>query len=134
MELYRIEHHKSSPYRPQTNGAVEVANKKIENIQAKMVGTYEDWVEKLPFALWGYKTSIYASTGTTPKSLVYRSEAVLPIGVEIQSLRVLVETKVPEEDWTRGRNEQLDLIDEKRMKAQYHRVPKKELLEHLTRG
>ena len=120
MELYRIEHHKSSSYRPQTNGAVEVANKKIENIQAKMVGTYKDWVEKLPFALWGYKTSIYASTGTTPKSLVYRSEAVLPIKVEIQSLRVLVETKVPEEDWTRGRNEQLDLIDEKRMKAQYH--------------
>ena len=27
MELYHIEHHKSSPYRPQTNGAVEAANK-----------------------------------------------------------------------------------------------------------
>ena len=37
MELYNIEHHKSSPYRPQTNGAIEATNKNIENILSKMV-------------------------------------------------------------------------------------------------
>ena len=42
MELYNIEHHKSSPYRLQTNGAVEEANKNIKNILAKMVVTYKD--------------------------------------------------------------------------------------------
>ena len=94
MELYNIKHHKSSPYRPQTNGAVEAANKNIKNILAKMVVTYKDWAKKLPFALWGYRTSIRASIGATLYPLVYRSEAVLPIEVEIQSLRVLVETKV----------------------------------------
>ena len=52
--------------------------------------------------------------------MVYGSEAVLPIEVEIQSLRVLVETKVLEEDWAKARYEQLDLIDERRAKAQYH--------------
>ena len=46
MELYDIEHHKSSPYRPQTNGAVEAANKNIKNILTKMVVTYNDWAEK----------------------------------------------------------------------------------------
>ena len=51
MELYNIEHHKSSPYRRQTNGAVEAANKNIMNILAKMVVTYKDGAEKLPFAL-----------------------------------------------------------------------------------
>ena len=51
MELYNIEHHKSSPYRWQTNGAVEAANKNIKNILAKMVVTYKDGAEKLPFAL-----------------------------------------------------------------------------------
>ena len=81
MELYSIEHHKSSPYRPQTNGAVEVANKNIKNILAKMVVTYKDWAKKLPFSLWGYNTSICASTRATPYSLVYGSEAVLPIEV-----------------------------------------------------
>ena len=48
MELYNIEHHKSSPYQPQTIGAIEATNKKI---LAKMVVTYKDWAEKLPFAL-----------------------------------------------------------------------------------
>ena len=98
MELYNIEHHKSSLYRPQTNGAIELANKNIKDILPKMVVTYKNWADKLPFALWGYKTSICASIGATPYSLVYGSEAVLPIEVEIQSSRVLVETKVLEED------------------------------------
>ena len=91
---YNIEYHKSSSYRPQTNKAVEAANKNIKNILAKMVVTYKDWAKKLPCALWGYRTSIRASIGATLYPLVYRSEVVLPIEVEIQSLRVLVETKV----------------------------------------
>ena len=99
---------------------VEAANKNIENILAKMEVTYKDWAEKLKFSLWGYKTSIHALTGATPYSLVYGSEAVLPIKVKIQYLRVLVETKVLEEDWMKQRYEQLALIDEKRAKAQYH--------------
>ena len=57
------------------------------------------------------------STGATPYSLVYGSEAVLPIEVEIQSLKVLVETKDLEEDWAKVRYEQLVLIDEKRARA-----------------
>ena len=98
MELYNIKHNKSSPYRPQTSGAVEAANKNIKNILAKIVVTYKDWAEKLPFALWGYRTSIRASTRATAYSLVYSSEVVFPIKVDILSLRVLAETKVFEED------------------------------------
>ena len=51
MELYNIEHHKSLPYRPQANEAVEVANKNVKNILAKMVVTHKDWAGKLSFAL-----------------------------------------------------------------------------------
>ena len=71
----------------------------MKNILAKMVVTYKDWAEKLLFTLWGYRTSICVSTGATPYTLVYGSEAVLPIEVEIQSLRVLVEI----EDWAKAR-------------------------------
>ena len=88
MELCNIEHHKSSPYRPQTNRAIETGNKNIKNILTKMVVTYKDWVDKLPFTLQGYKTFICALTRATPYSLVYYSEVVLPIEVEIQSLWV----------------------------------------------
>ena len=58
-----------------------------------MVVTYKDWAEKL---------------------------SVLPIEVKIQSLKVLVETKILEEDWAKTRYEQLALINEKRARAQYH--------------
>ena len=51
MELYNIEHHRSSPYRPQANGAVEAANKNVKNILSKMVVTYKDWAKKHFFAL-----------------------------------------------------------------------------------
>ena len=52
--------------------------------------------------------------------MVYNSESMLTIEVEIQSLRILVETKVLEKDWMKERYEQLALIDEKRVIAQYH--------------
>ncbi|XP_075633454.1 uncharacterized protein LOC142605913 [Castanea sativa] len=120
MEDYGIEHHKFSSYRPQANGVVEATNKNVKNILAKMVVTYKDWAKKLPFSLWGYRTFIRALTRATPNFLVYGNEAVLTIKVEIQSLNVLVETKVLEEDWARARYEQLALIDEKRARAQYH--------------
>jgi len=99
---------------------IEATNKNIKNILAKMVVTYKDRAEKHPFALLGCRTSIRASTGETPYSLVYGSEAVLPIEVEIQSLRVIVETKFLGMDWMKGRFEQLDLIDETRSRAQFH--------------
>ena len=40
-----------------------------------MVVPYKDWVEKLPFALWGYITSIRVLIRAIPYSMVYGSEA-----------------------------------------------------------
>ncbi|GAU51810.1 hypothetical protein TSUD_415980 [Trifolium subterraneum] len=61
------------------NGAVEAANKNIKKIVQKMVVTYKDWHEMLPFALHGYRTSVRTLTGANPFSLVYGMEAVLPV-------------------------------------------------------
>ncbi|PKI73948.1 hypothetical protein CRG98_005673 [Punica granatum] len=69
------------------NGAVEAANKNIKKIIEKMTVNYRDRHEMLPFTLLAYRTSIRSSTGTTPYSLVYGMEAVLPIEVEIPSMR-----------------------------------------------
>ena len=74
----------------------------------------------LPFALHGYRTSVRTSTGATPFSLVYGMEAVLPIEVEIPSMRVLMEAKLEEAEWVQARYDQLNLIDEKRMTALCH--------------
>jgi len=102
------------------NGAVEAANKNIKKIIQKMMVTYRDWHEILPFALHGYHTSIRTSTGATLYSLVYGMEAVLPIEVEIPSLRVLREAMLDEAEWVQARFDQLNLIEEKRLIALCH--------------
>ena len=119
-EEFKIVHHNSSPYRPKMNGAVEAANKNIKRIIQKMVVTYKDWHEMLPFALHGYRTSVRTSTGATPFSLVYGIKVVLPVEVEIPSLRVIMETKLTEAEWVQNRFDQLNLIEEKRMTALCH--------------
>ena len=96
VQEYGIQHHRSSAYRTQTNGAVEAANKNIKRISRKMVETSRDWSEKLPFALWAYRTSFRTSTRATPYSLVYGMEAVLPVEIEMGSLRVVLEHQISE--------------------------------------
>ena len=76
------------------NGVVEVANKNVKKIIAKATKTYKDWHEKLPFALHAYRIGVRTSTGATPYSLVYGMEVVLPIELEISSLRVLRELEL----------------------------------------
>ena len=51
LRQFNIQHHKSSPYCPQTNGAVEVANKNIGRILKKSTRNYKDWHLQLPYAL-----------------------------------------------------------------------------------
>ena len=58
--------------------------------------------------------------GITPYSLVYGCKVVLSVEVKIQSLRVLLELKIPEYQWVESRLAQLTLLDEKRMKAMYY--------------
>ena len=99
LQRYGIQHHRSSAYRPQTNGAVEVANKNIKRIMRKMIETSRDWSENFPFALWAYRTSFRTSTGATPYSLVYGMVAVLPVEIEMRSLREALEQHISEAEW-----------------------------------
>ena len=85
-----------------------------------MVETSRDWLEKLHFALWAYRTSFRTSTGATPYSLVYGMEAVLPVEIEMGSLRVALEQQIPEADWAQARFDQLNLLDERKLRAADH--------------
>ncbi|GLT27543.1 hypothetical protein SLA2020_025300 [Shorea laevis] len=117
---YKIQHLNSTPYRPKMNGAVEAANKNIKKILSKMTVTYKDWHEMLPFALHAYRTSVRTSTGATPYSLVYGMEAVLPVEIEIPSLRVLAEAELEESELIQKHLDYLNLLDEKRLVALCH--------------
>ncbi|XP_009586984.1 uncharacterized protein [Nicotiana tomentosiformis] len=76
--------------------------------------------EKLSFTLLVYCTTMRTSTGATPYMLVYGTEAVIPVEVEIPSLKVIQEVKLADAEWIRVRQEQLILIDEKRKNAVCH--------------
>ncbi|XP_019239203.1 PREDICTED: uncharacterized protein LOC109219217 [Nicotiana attenuata] len=102
------------------NGAVEAANKNIKRILQKIVDNHKQWHEKLPFTLLGYRTTIRTSTWATPHMLVYVTIVVIPAKVEMSSLRVIQEEKLDDAEWMRVRQEQLMLIDEKRMDTVCH--------------
>ena len=74
----------------------------------------------LSFSLHGYHTSAWTSTGATPFSLVYGMEVVLPVEVQIPSLRVMKDADLDEDEWVQTRLDQLNLIDEKRLAAVCH--------------
>ena len=85
-----------------------------------MVETSQDWSEKLSFALWAYRTSFCTSIGATPYSLVYGVEVVLPIEIQMGSLRVALEQQIFETEWAQARFDQPNLLDEKRLRAADH--------------
>ena len=72
-----------------------------------MIETCRDWSEKFPFALWAYRTSFHTSTGAAPYSLVYGMEAVLPVEIEMGSLRVTLEQQISEVEWVQSQLESL---------------------------
>ena len=102
------------------NGMIEAANKNVKKIIAKATETYRDWHEKLAFALHAYRIGVRPSTGAIPYSVVYGIEDVLPIEVEISFLQGLKEVELEEAEWVQAQYEQLNLIEEKRMKAICH--------------
>ena len=67
----------------------------------------------LPFALQAYHTTVRTSIGATPYTLVYGMEAMMPLEVEISSLRASIDSELEEVEWAKNRYEQLNLISEK---------------------
>ena len=87
-----IKHRHSTPYYPQCNGLVEKVNGMICKIISKHIGDKsQTWDKHLDATLWAYRTSFKASLGFTPFHLVYGQEALLPIEVELSSLKVLMQ-------------------------------------------
>ena len=83
------------------SGVVEATNKNIKKILVKMMGTYKDWHEFLPFTLCAYHTFVHTSTCATSYSLVYSMEAIPLTKVEIPSVIILSQTELLEVEWAR---------------------------------
>ncbi|KAH9294692.1 hypothetical protein KI387_038280, partial [Taxus chinensis] len=66
-------------------------------------------------------TSIHTPTGATPYSLVFGTEAIIPLEIELPSLRIsLWDYLDKDEDYRVARLAELELLDEKHMWALNH--------------
>ena len=97
---------------PQSNRQAEATNKAIVNgLKKRLDSAKGRWAEELPSVLWAYRMTPRISTGETPFSLTYGTEAMIPAEVNLCSAWV--------EEFTPARNdglmtERLNLLEEHR--------------------
>lgn len=89
LQKYHINHKMTTPYHPQADGWVESKNKVIEAILTKTVKeNRKDWSQRLPKALWAYRTTCRNTTGFSPYELVYSKSVVFPVEFEIKNFKI----------------------------------------------
>ncbi|GJR82807.1 reverse transcriptase domain-containing protein [Tanacetum coccineum] len=100
---------------PQTNGLVERANRSLgKGIKARLDRHKGRWVEELSHVLWAHRTTIKVSTGDTPFSLVYGTEAVIPAEIGMPTIRTAEVNITTNDD---ERRIDLDILEERRERA-----------------
>uniref|UniRef100_A0A5K1B6H9 Uncharacterized protein n=1 Tax=Nymphaea colorata TaxID=210225 RepID=A0A5K1B6H9_9MAGN len=71
-------------------------------------------------AVWAYRTTMRTPTNATPAKLVYGTEVVLPLHVLKSALKFASLIKLILIQYQQKRLMQLNLLDEKRLKAAEH--------------
>jgi hypothetical protein len=100
----------SSPYYAQANGQAESSNKTlIKLIKKNIEENPKRWHEVLSEALWAHRISKRSATKVTPFELVYRQEAILPVEVNLDALRIARQNELSAIDY---HNLMFDRLDE----------------------
>ncbi|PON74511.1 Ribonuclease H-like domain containing protein, partial [Parasponia andersonii] len=76
------------------------------------------WLEELPAVVWAHRTTERRSTGKTPFTMVFGSEAVIPVEVGLPTLRSQVVEDPPLNECQLSHN--TDLLEETRNMALIH--------------
>ncbi|KAI5338851.1 hypothetical protein L3X38_018123 [Prunus dulcis] len=102
-EAFKFKLLQSTPYYAQANGQAESSNKVIINIIRKMLEKNpKQWHEKLSETLYAYRTSKREATGMTPYALTYGHDAILPMEIAVQSLRIAHQHGLTREDYSQA--------------------------------
>ena len=103
MADFGIQFLHSTPYYAQANGQAEASNKIIIDVIKRMLAdNARDWHNELDNTLWAYRTSKRSPTGTTPYALMFGHDAVLPLEINVRSLRVQEQHQLIGEDYVQA--------------------------------
>ena len=79
----------SSVWHPQTNGEVELSNKNIlESLKKRLDDAKGLWAEELSSTLWAIRPTMHSRIRDTPFNFTFGADAVIPVKIGINSLRV----------------------------------------------
>ena len=111
---YSISHMTLTSYYPKGNGQAEAFNKTLLKILGKMTKENgKGWREELPTALWANRTVKSQATGASPFSLVYGTEAIIPIDLVRPAVKVAEILRIP-------REATLEIVEEKHDNTTFH--------------
>lgn len=81
-KLLNIKKIQTSPYHPESNGALERSHRVLKEYLRNYVNkNLDDWDSYIPFAIFSYNTSVHSGTNYTPHELLYGTPAVLPSNI-----------------------------------------------------
>jgi len=86
----------------------------LRGLKRRLEKPKETWSEEVPIILWAYHTTPQSTTKETPFSLVYGSDAMIPVEIQENSPRF---QSFVFEEFNKGRKVNLDLLDEVREHA-----------------
>ncbi|BFG35129.1 hypothetical protein CerSpe_214030 [Prunus speciosa] len=81
---------------------------------------HRDWHERLSKALWADRTSKKTAIGTTPFALTYGHDAVLPVEINVQSLRLEKQPDMNDAVYIESMIKELEELSPIRAKALNH--------------
>ena len=79
VSLFRTKHVKSTPYHPQTNGALERSHLTLKEYLKHYINENQNnWDEFIPFAMYSYNSHVHSSTGYSPYELLFGKKPFIP--------------------------------------------------------
>ena len=118
-EKFHFKQYNSSTYYATANGLAEIFNKILCNLLNKIVDkSKKDWHIRIREILWAYRTTFRIPTQATPYTLAYGVEVVLLLERQIRLLKIVIQEGISEKNNVRLRLEELEALDENRLKTQ----------------